>query len=254
MTELPRGYSYDNPASAEFGRFEVVPASPERPVPPSAAARYQDVIFYSLAEQLEGLRTPRQVATTANPADPSMVEAQACRLAEADGSVGAPSYLQAMLPNAVAPKGSDDPKYMAGFGKAKYADGRGRLARLLSLTQPPEERAVASANLADIGEVYIWPQFQGEGFGAAIVHSMLGGYSKDMVTAVSQYPSVNQRAVGLIQGMGFSALKVEHRRKMFCGEETPRVIYGGPAVGDLKQELEARYPWLRERQPIMPGA
>lgn len=202
---------------------------------------YQDLIFRSLSEQFGNLRTPDEIRLTADPDDEGMVGAQQERLAEADGDESRPLYFQANFPVPVH-MGAGVAWYMAGMGKAKYADGR-----------PGEERerpstAAERANLADISDIYVRPDLQRRGFGSALEREMLGHFPADMDLAVYEYPLINPLVVSRIREAGFSPAK--ERVVEFCGEKTLMVMYAGPACGDEIERLEAEKPWLSEREPI----
>lgn len=239
MSGTPRGYAYSNPDHWS-GNFEVVRTGGITPVPRAQARAYQGIIKESLAAQLQHLTAPEDVRQTADPDNEDMVEGQQRRIAEA-GGLWTPEYYQANFP---VPRSAGRATfwYMAAVAKAKFADGRSEDRR--SQSPDPEARA----NLADVGDVYVLPGLQRRGYGSALLRSMLDRYPEDMAAVVYEYPRLNPAVTPLLTALGFS--EAQSRQAPFSGTVTDQVMYAGPACGDVIEALEARYPWLTEREPI----
>jgi hypothetical protein len=249
MAEGLRGYSYPNPGAQERAGFQVVPTDLSKEDAGHLPGEYQSIILEAWAEQFSGLFTPEQIRQTADPHNPKLVANQKARIKNTNPA-DRPTYVHALilLPKPVTQE--EDHWIPVGIGKGKYADSRPRWQRIISSYTPPEDR------LADISDVFVRPTFlhgrvsmHGKGFGSAILRSLLDAYPDDMPTVVYDY-EINERLQPVLANLGFQAVEGSTRPVELFGTKVQQTRYDGPARGDLVERLEARRPWLRDRQPI----
>jgi hypothetical protein len=209
-----------------------------------AATDCQRIIHNALTGRFAEKLTEYDVRKTANPDNEEMIGRQMGRLAEATGGEGMPLYLHARLPISFSPDW-----YVAGIGKLKYADGRPRLQRVLRGDNP--------ANLADISDIYIqstdWRSsdigLQRRGIGSAILRTMLDHCPEDMPAVVYEFPQLERGIPDMVKRMGFRE-SGKSRATEFCGVTVEQVTYRGPLCGDIIEALEAKQPWLTDREPV----
>ena len=250
MTESIRGYSYVNPDEEQLGNFQVVPSDPRGEAYNHLPTTYQEVMNEAWTEQFGAKFTADQIAQTVDPANPSLVARQELRL-QSGNQPGGPTYVHAQVGMAEAlPVKPYQFYYVTGIGKGTYADSRPGWQRKLSAYVPEENR------LADVSNVFVRPAFlnptsgilfQSNGYGSAILRSLLDSFPGDMPTVAYDY-EINTRLQPVLQALGFMA--IEERPVDLFGTKVQQTQYRGPLSGELAEALEAKRPWLRDRQPI----
>ena len=244
------GYEYDT-GNSELSPFSVIRTDKVIELggmSPHAAARVaQGIIQVSLADRFSETLDLEQISKTANPNDEQIVQrTMGSFFTSKTGTEGAPIYWSATVSDVA----SGYEQIVAGIGKLEYADGRPRWQRVISSEN--------SANLADVGDVYVRPAMQNgrslqrKGIGSAILRTMLDECPVDMPTIIYEFPNLESGLPSKLEAEGFRANG--SRVINFCDVETAMVNYRGPLCGDLIELLEAKSPWLADRDPIVAPA
>jgi hypothetical protein len=79
---------------------------------------------------------------------------------------------------------------------------------------------------------------------------MLDYYPVDMQTVVYEFPAINPGILPTLDRYKFEADSKKRRLQPYAGELIMMDLFRGPYVGDLIEMIEARRPWLKERQPV----
>jgi ribosomal protein S18 acetylase RimI-like enzyme len=180
------------------------------------------------------------IAQTANPRSRALVHSQVVKLMSAKSEHAL--YLEARLDM------PDEPNKVVGFSKVKFADGRSRLRRMVD-TDEEDAR-----NLADVSDTYVNPAQQGHFVGTMLLHSGLDAFPDDIGTIVYEYPSENPRVRHTLEAYQFVPGKHRSRTVGKFGHQIEQVPFLGLSVGDLRQMIEAKAPFLADRTPIQPAS
>ncbi len=220
------GHIYTNPDIDSSIKVEQVSVF----LGPGASARttaiaenVQSVIHGAWVNQFAGRFSPDQIAETASPDNPELVRAQAAKLEDSGSDSSKPLFVLARAEKA---------QLMNIFGIGKALEVHRRLWR---------------PSLADVSNVFVMPNYQRRGTGSAILRSLLDRFPDDMETAVYDFP-FNFRVVNTLGRLGFSAHKTW--KEEYFGQEVDQAWFRGPLVGELKQTMETKRPWLKDRVRI----
>lgn len=230
MPEIPC-YAYRNP-SGDVGRFRVELVSPTDPNLDIIAYNFQDVMFDAWAQQYKDIFTEDQIKEMVDPDDHSKVEAQHDRLLAAGSGPRRPLYVQTLTQDHAEVTYEPSDGYVLAIGKTEVVPKK--------LLRPA---------LADVSNLFVSPQYQGQGIGYATLRSMLDHFSLDKQLVVYEL-LINRGALQLLGRLTFKQIQLWD--ESYFGEDRAQGRFQGPTVGDLAEIIESRQPWIAERQQLTP--